>query len=87
MTSLLKALCLLTYVLGAASALGLLPPSLDILSTVALVLLGAHALELLVMFKHVKRYQGPLAVSILLTLLYGLLHWLPLSRQAGGTER
>ena len=31
------------------------------------------------MFRHVRRYRGPLALSVLLTLLFGLLHWKPLA--------
>jgi len=38
-----------------------------------------HALEIVVMFKQVRLYRGPLAVSMLLTLLFGLLHWKPLA--------
>ena len=33
------------------------------------------------MFKHVRKYRGPLAVSVLLTLLFGLLHWKPLAQR------
>ena len=33
----------------------------------------------ILMFDKVRLYRGPLAVSILLTLLFGLLHWKPLS--------
>jgi uncharacterized protein YhhL (DUF1145 family) len=44
------------------------------------ILLAIHLLETVVMFKHVRKYQGPLATSILLSLLFGLLHWLPLSK-------
>ena len=78
----LKLACLATYALGLASAVGLLPESWRILATVAGVLLAAHALEALVMFKHVRRYRGSLAVSVLLTLLFGLLHWKPLADAA-----
>ena len=45
-------------------------------------MLAVHAVELAVMFKHVKRYPGPLAISILLTMLFGLLHWKPLADAA-----
>lgn len=31
------------------------------------------------MFKQVRLYHGPLAVSMLLTLLFGLLKWKPLA--------
>jgi hypothetical protein len=77
-----KFACIATFVLGIASALGLLPDSWSILATIAMVLLAAHLLEVIVMFKHVKRYKGSLIVSIVLTLLFGLLHWRPLARQA-----
>jgi hypothetical protein len=36
-------------------------------------------MELLFMFRHVRLYKGPLAVSVVLTLLFGLLHWKPLA--------
>lgn len=82
MFTILKISCLVIYALGAASALGLLPESLGFFGVVALLLLAAHLAEVLLMFKHVRRYQGPLAMSILLTLLFGLLHWKPLADQA-----
>lgn len=82
MNTILKSACLLTYLLAAVGAATPLPYGLGTpLQYAALLLLGAHALEAVLMFKHVKRYPGPLAVSLLLTLLFGLLHWLPLSRQ------
>ena len=34
------------------------------------------------MFKHVRLYRGPLAASVVLTLLFGLLHWKPMADQA-----
>ena len=77
----LKFICIVTYVLGAASALGMLPESLQFFAVLALVLLVAHVGELLLMFKHVRRYPGSLAMSVLLTLLFGLLHWKPLADQ------
>jgi uncharacterized membrane protein HdeD (DUF308 family) len=78
----LKLLCLGTYALGLASAAGWLPESWGILATIAAVLLASHVVELLVMFKHVRRYRGSLAMSAFLTILFGLLHWLPLARAA-----
>lgn len=82
MIAVAKFACIATFVLGIASALGLLPDSWSILAAIALVLLAAHLLEVIAMFKHVKRYKGSLIVSIVLTLLFGLLHWRPLARQA-----
>jgi hypothetical protein len=51
---------------------------------VAAILLALHGVELVFMFKHVRLYQGPLAVSVALTLLFGLLHWRPLAQRAAG---
>lgn len=79
----LKAVCLAIYALAIAGLAGLLPSKLaGTMQTIALVMLMAHAVELLVMFKHVKRYPGPLAVSVLLAMLFGLLHWKPLADAA-----
>ena len=77
----LKVLCLLIYVLAAVGDLLMLPVGVTSgLRTAALVLLAAHTLELLFAFKSVKRYPGPLIDSIALTLLFGLLHWKPLTK-------
>jgi hypothetical protein len=46
--------------------------------TTALLLLAVHTIELVLMFRLVRLYRGPLIISILLTLLFGLLHWQPL---------
>lgn len=79
----LKALCLAIYALAMVGLAGLLQSGLaDTIQTIALIMLMLHAVELLVMFKHVKRYPGPLAVSVLLTMLFGLLHWKPLADTA-----
>jgi hypothetical protein len=79
----LKAVCLGIYALAIAGWTGLLPSGLaGSLQTIALVMLAVHAVELAVMFKHVKRYPGPLAISIVLAMLFGLLHWKPLADAA-----
>jgi hypothetical protein len=52
------------------------------LQRISLILLAIHAVETVVMFKDVKRYQGPLVTSVVLSLLFGLLHWLPLRKAA-----
>ena len=75
-----KVICIVAYLLGAAAAVGLLPPPYTVMSRVAAILLVAHVLETVVMFKYVKRYQGPLAISVLLSILFGLAHWRPLMR-------
>lgn len=86
MVSGLKALCIVIYLLGLASYARMLPESLGLLGPIALVLLAAHVLELIFMWKYVKRYQGSLAVSVILTLLFGLLHWRPLAKGEAVTK-
>ncbi len=79
---LLRALCLLAYTMAIAKLTGLLPAgSFEHSPLVAGVLLALHSGELLFLFRHVRLYKGPLAVSIVLTLLFGLLHWKPLADQ------
>ncbi|MBS0340980.1 MAG: hypothetical protein JSS56_10660 [Proteobacteria bacterium] len=83
MMRLMKLACLLVYVSALAAAAGLVGGALAALSqTVAAVLVVAHALEAAIAFKYVKLYEGSLFVSIVLTLLFGFLHWLPLARKA-----
>ena len=45
----------------------------------ALGLFAAHLLEIVVFRKAVALYRGPFVVSALLTLLFGFLHWKPLT--------
>lgn len=79
----LKAACLVAYLLALAGLAGLLPAALAAtVQQLALVLLLIHAVELLVVFKYVRLYRGSLAASVLLTLLFGLLHWRPLAKEA-----
>ena len=67
MNALLKAACLAVYALALAGLAGLLPTGLaGTMQNIALALLVIHALEIVVMFKHVRLYRGPLAVSMLL---------------------
>jgi hypothetical protein len=85
---LFRALCLLAYVMALGKLAGLVPAgTFDRATTVALVLLFLHAAELALMFKHVRLYKGPLAASVLLTLLFGLLHWKPLADEKAKSER
>ena len=83
MMKLLKIACLATYALALASWLGWLPPALagagGTAQNASLVLLAIHALELALMFKHVRSYPGSLAASVALTLVFGLMHWKPLA--------
>jgi hypothetical protein len=82
MNDALKLAAVVVYVLAAAAALGFLPGSLGAwMVKLTLLLFVLHVLELPIAFKHLKKYQGPLAVSVVLSLLFGFLHWLPLSRK------
>ncbi len=76
----LKVGCLVAYAMALAGLAGLLGSDLSArMQNVAAVLLILHALEVVFMFKHVRKYRGPLLVSVFLTLLFGLLHWKPLA--------
>jgi uncharacterized protein YhhL (DUF1145 family) len=80
MNTILKAGCLAVYVLAIISSRMAFPAGIGpTVQVIALVLLAAHTLELLVAFSAVKRHPGPLVDSIALTLLFGLLHWKPLT--------
>jgi|TARA_B110000503_G_scaffold43641_1_gene71368 uncharacterized protein YhhL (DUF1145 family) len=80
--SFFKILILAIYILALVAVLGLwASPWSRNLQNASMVLLGVHALELVFAMKHVRRYKGPLALSVVLTLLFGLLHWKPLSDQ------
>lgn len=47
---------------------------------VTIIVLSAHVLEALLMVKKLQLYEGPLYVSVLLTLAFGFLHWGPLKQ-------
>ncbi|MES2362033.1 MAG: hypothetical protein V4646_09530 [Pseudomonadota bacterium] len=87
----LKVVCLAIYALaiaGLAGPAGLLPDGFaHTIRNIAAVMLIVHALELLLMFKHVRLYRGLLATSVLLTLLFGLLHWKPLADQHASMQK
>ena len=72
--------CLVVYAAALARLAGWLPPAAFPYSTwIAAGLLAAHAIEAVVFIKYLRLYRGPLAVSVVLTLLFGLLHWKPLA--------
>lgn len=80
--NLLRGVCLAIYLLALLGTtidipFGLVPA----VQYAAIGLLAAHLLEVLVAYRSVRLYQGPLAVSVALTLLFGLLHWLPLAKE------
>lgn len=75
-----KLLLIATYILTVLSLFGFFPADLShLLQRISLILLVIHAIELLLVFKTIRTYQGPLMTSIVLTLLFGLLHWKPLA--------
>ena len=86
----IKAALLAIYalaIMGWVGLAGLLPAGLaGRMQNIALVILAIHALELLLAFRHVRRYRGPLAVSVLLTMLFGMLHWKPLAEKSSSSR-
>jgi uncharacterized protein YhhL (DUF1145 family) len=85
--TLFRGLLVATYLLALVSLFVVLPQdAAPMMQRLALVLLGVHALECLLAYKHIKRYTGPLWVSLALSLLFGLLHWMPLARAARQAE-
>ncbi|MFT5643738.1 MAG: hypothetical protein ACI83P_001285 [Janthinobacterium sp.] len=83
-----KAACLAIYAMALMALTGLYSSALaGTIETIALVLLVIHALELVFVFKHVRLYRGSLAVSMVLTMLFGLLHWKPLAARQAQKER
>ena len=81
MNTLLKAGCLAIYLLALVGAFVALPWGAEsALQNLAAILVGLHLLELVFAFGSVRRHPGPLIDSVALTLLFGLLHWLPLAK-------
>jgi len=81
MINVLKASCLALYLLAIVGAILPFPGGLStILQYAALLLLGGHALEVVIASKHLRRYSGSFMDSVALTLLFGFLHWRPLAR-------
>jgi len=82
MTLVMKIACLVAYALGIAALLGLIHgPLAAAAAIVTIALLGLHALELLYAFKFLHRHPGSMGTSVVLALLFGVLHWAPLARQ------
>ena len=87
MMLIMKATCLAIYALGLAGLAGSLPdPLAGSMQRIAAVMLIIHALEAIFMFKRVRLYRGALAVSIGLTMLFGLLHLKPLADTPAGKK-
>ena len=68
MNLILRLACLAAFVLALAHLGGLMPAGwFSRAPMIAAILLGLHALELLLFFRHVRLYRGPLAVSVVLS--------------------
>ena len=52
-----------------------------ILQALAIIFL-IHLMEVPLSFKYLKRYQGGLLTSIVLCVLFGVVHWVPLKNQS-----
>ena len=71
------------YAAAAVSLLTTFPPfGAAVLQYGTLALLVAHTAEVLLCWRWVRAYPGPLVLSILLTLLFGFVHWMPYKRAA-----
>ena len=76
-----KALLSATYVVAIMSLFMALPMGAGpVVQKLALALIAVHVLECVLAFKYVKSYPGPLLTSVVLALLFGLLHWMPLAK-------
>jgi hypothetical protein len=83
MNTFLRANCLAAYGLALLSLVWVLPWGAGPwIQRIAMALLGIHLLETLWAYRYLRRYPGPLALSVLLSLLFGLMHWLPLARKS-----
>lgn len=80
-----KVLLLVIYGIALGSLLTALPLSPNVIYWIriaAMVLVTVHLLEVVVCFKKVALHKGPLFDSVLLTLLFGFLHWKPMADAA-----
>lgn len=80
-----KVLLLVIYGVALASYATPLPLPQEAIywaRVVALMLLAVHLLEVVVCFRKVTLHRGPLFDSVLLTLLFGFLHWKPMADAA-----
>ena len=78
---------LLFYAAALVSLSGDFPPlAAQLLQYGTLLLFTLHTLEAILCFRWVRMYEGPLVVSILLTLLFGFVHWMPYKKRAEGAH-
>lgn len=84
-TFLSKVLLLAIYGIALGSYAMPLPLSPDVVHWVRILagaLLAVHLLEVVFCFRKVALHKGPLFDSVLLTLLFGFLHWKPMADAA-----
>jgi hypothetical protein len=83
MSTIVKASALAVYLLAVVGAFVVLPFGIGTaVQGLAIILLVLHALEVLIAFKYLRQYPGPLVDSVALTLLFGFLHWKPLTKRS-----
>lgn len=79
----LQGLCLVLYALGLAALAGWWSGAGAVLcGRASVAMLAVHLLELVWARRWVAMYPGALGVSVLLTVLFGALHWWPLKARA-----
>ena len=79
----LQGLWLVLYGLGLAAQLGLWAgEGAELCLRASLAMLAVHVFELAWARRWLALHPGPLWVSVLLTVLFGVLHWWPLKVQA-----
>jgi len=75
-----KIICICLYLAAALSFVVAMPHNVALtLQYLTVLFLVIHALEIVIFLRHLRLYPGPLPVSIVLTLLFGLLHWKPMA--------
>lgn len=81
MMTFLKAGCIAIYLLAVCSLFTTLPWGTGtVLQFVGIALIAVHALEAVFVWKYIKTYKGSMLTSLVLSLLFGLLHWMPLAK-------
>ncbi|CAG4917289.1 hypothetical protein [Paraburkholderia saeva] len=80
MLRIVKLACLVIYGFALASLVvpGLASGFSRAVENVAIVFLVIHAFEVVFAFGRVRTYHGPLMLSVLFTILFGVLHLMPL---------
>jgi hypothetical protein len=79
----LQGLCLVLYGLGLAAQLGLWAgEGAELCLRASFAMLAVHVFELAWARRWLALHPGPLWGSVLLTVLFGVLHWWPLKVRA-----